>query len=56
MKQSISSKGNCYDNATAVSFFKTLKTELIYRKKGDYKSRVEDKREIFEDIECFYIS
>ncbi len=56
MKQSISSKGNCYDNAVAESFFKTLKTELIYRKKGDYKSRVEAKREIFEYIECFYNS
>ena len=56
MKQSMSSKGNCYDNAVAESFFKTLKTELIYLKKGGYKSRVEAKREIFEYIECFYNS
>ncbi|MBT4382301.1 MAG: DDE-type integrase/transposase/recombinase, partial [Candidatus Marinimicrobia bacterium] len=26
-------KGNCYDNAMAESFFKTLKTELIYQNK-----------------------
>lgn len=56
MKQSMSGKGNCYDNAIAESFFKTLKTELIYLKKGGYKSRVEAKREIFEYIECFYNS
>ncbi len=56
MKQSMSSKGNYYDNAVAESFFKTLKTELIYLKKGGYKSRVEAKREIFEYIECFYNS
>jgi putative transposase len=28
--QSMSRKGNCWDNAVAESFFKTLKTELIY--------------------------
>jgi len=56
MKQSMSGKGNCYDNAVSESFFKTLKTELIYLKKGGYKSRVEAKREIFEYIECFYNS
>ena len=56
MKQSMSGKGNCYNNAVAESFFKTLKTELIYLKKGGYKSRVEAKREIFEYIECFYNS
>ena len=49
MKQSMSGKGNCYDNAVAESFFKTLKTELIYLKKGGYKSRVEAKR-IFRKI------
>ncbi len=27
--QSMSAKGNCYDNAVAESFFKTLKYELI---------------------------
>ena len=28
--QSMSGKGNCYDNAVAESFFHTLKTELVY--------------------------
>jgi len=28
--QSMSGKGNCYDNAIMESFFKTLKTELVY--------------------------
>lgn len=31
--QSISRKGNFWDNAIAESFFKTLKTELIYHNK-----------------------
>lgn len=30
--QSMNRKGNCLDNAVAESFFKTLKTELAYRK------------------------
>jgi len=30
MKQSMSAKGNCYDNAACESFFGSLKTELIY--------------------------
>jgi len=56
MKQSMSGKGNCYDNAVCESFFKTLKTELIYQKKGGYKSKEDARREIFEYIECFYNS
>jgi transposase InsO family protein len=28
--QSMSGKGNCYDNAIAESFFHTLKIELVY--------------------------
>jgi len=31
-RQSMSGKGNCYDNAPSESFFKTLKSELIYLK------------------------
>lgn len=31
IKQSMSRKGNCWDNAVAESYFKTIKTELIYR-------------------------
>lgn len=31
--RSMSRKGNCWDNAVAESFFKSLKTELIYDNK-----------------------
>lgn len=50
--QSMSSTGNCYDNAITESFFHTLKTELIYWEK--YQSREEAKRSIFEYIEINY--
>jgi len=52
IRQSMSNKGNCYDNAIAESFFKTLKTELIYHKR--YKTREEAKLDLFEYIEVFY--
>ena len=50
--QSMSRRGNCYDNAVTESFFHTLKTELIKRNK--YKTREEARRSIFEYIEIFY--
>lgn len=50
--QSMSNKGNCFDNAVAESFFHTLKTELTYHCK--FKTREEAKHEIFEYIEVFY--
>lgn len=50
--QSMSSKGNCYDNAAVESFFATLKRELIYRK--NFITREEAKLAIFEYIEIFY--
>lgn len=50
--QSMSRRGNCYDNAVTESFFHTLKTELINRTK--YKTREEARRSIFEYIEIFY--
>jgi putative transposase len=49
---SMSRKGNCYDNAFVESFFKTLKTELVYRRK--FKTRDEAKAAIFEYIEVWY--
>lgn len=52
MVQSMSGKGNCYDNAVTESFFHTLKTELTYWNK--YQTRDEAKRSIFEYIEIFY--
>lgn len=33
IKQSMSRKGNCWDNAVAESFFKSLKTEWVYKQK-----------------------
>ena len=50
--QSMSRKGNCWDNAVAESFFHTLKNELIYQCK--FKTREEAKNAIFEYIEVFY--
>ena len=52
IRQSMSGKGNCYDNAIAESFFETLKTELIYQNK--YQTRQEAKQDLFEHIEVFY--
>ena len=50
--QSMSRKGNCWDNAVAESFFHTIKTELINHCR--FKTREEAKSEIFEYIEVFY--
>jgi transposase InsO family protein len=50
--QSMSSSGNCYDNAIMESFFHTLKTELIYFEK--YRNRREAQGSVFEYIEVFY--
>jgi len=52
IKQSMSRKGNCWDNACAESFFHTLKTELITHK--NYTTREEAKLSIFEYLEIFY--
>jgi transposase InsO family protein len=49
---SMSRRGDCYDNAVAESFFKTLKVELVYQHK--YRSRQEAKASIFEFVEVFY--
>jgi len=35
---SMSAKGHCYDNAAMESFWSTLKTELIYRRKWNSRS------------------
>jgi transposase InsO family protein len=52
MVQSMSGTGNCYDNAVAESFFKTLKTELIYHER--YQTAHEVRQSMFEYIEVFY--
>ena len=52
IRQSMSRKGDCWDNACAETFFASLKTELI----GDriFLTREQARREIFEYIEVFY--
>ena len=50
--QSMSRKGNCWDNAVAESFFKSLKNELIYQKY--FYTKKQAKQEIFEYIEFYY--
>lgn len=50
--QSMSRRGNCWDNAVAESFFGSLKSELIYREK--FKSRIAAATAIFDYIEIFY--
>lgn len=48
----MSRKGNCFDNAVAESFFKTLKTKATYQCK--FKTREQARNVIFEYIEVFY--
>lgn len=50
--QSMSRKGNCWDNAVAESFFHTLKTEELYFNK--FNNKYQAKSCIFEYIELFY--
>jgi putative transposase len=50
--RSMSRKGNCWDNAVAESFFKTLKSDLIYGNK--YETIKEARVAVFEYIEIWY--
>ena len=50
--QSMGSKGDCYDNAVAESFFATLKKELINRR--SWPTKAELRTEVFDYIETFY--
>lgn len=50
--QSMSRKGNCYDNAVAESFFHSLKTEWLSFL--NFSTRGEAKSAVFEYIEMFY--
>lgn len=49
---SMSRPGNCWDNAVVESFFASLKTELIYRRR--FQTRQEAQTAIFVYIEGFY--
>lgn len=50
--QSMSRKGNCWDNACAESFFRTLKVEAVYSE--SLLNRYAMKRMIFQYIEVYY--
>ena len=50
--QSMGSRGDCYDNAVAETFFATLKKELIHRR--SWPQRAELRTEVFDFIETFY--
>jgi putative transposase len=50
--QSMSRRGDCWDNACAETFFKTLRAELI--RGMIYRSKEEAREEIFKYVEVFY--
>ena len=50
--QSMGSKGDCFDNAVAESFFATLKKELINRRTWPTKAKL--RTEVFDYVEVFY--
>lgn len=50
--QSMSRKGNCWDNAVAENFFKILKSELV--KHIRFNSILQARNELFEFIEIWY--
>lgn len=52
IRQSMSRKGDCWDNAPMESFFHTLKTELVMH--CDYKTRDQARASLFEYMEVFY--
>jgi len=50
--QSMSRKGDCWDNAVAESFFHSLKMELVHQ--TTFKTKEAARQAIFEYIEVFY--
>ena len=50
-RQSMSGKGNCYDNAQAESFFSRFKAELI--ESGVFESVEQARSEVFSYIEGY---
>ena len=52
VERSMSRKGTCWDNAVAESFFKTIKTELVYQTR--YETKENAAISIFEWIETWY--
>jgi hypothetical protein len=52
LEHPMGSRGDCYDNAVAESFFATLKQELIHGR--SWPSKAELRTEVFEYIEVFF--
>ena len=52
LRSSMSAKGNCYDNAVAESFFRSLKVEAIHGER--FATRSEVRAAVFEYIEVDY--
>ena len=52
IRQSMSRKGDCWDNAPMESFFHTLKTELVMH--CDYRTRDQARVSLFDYVEMFY--
>jgi putative transposase len=52
IRQSMSRKADCWDNAPMESFFHTLKTELVMH--CDYRTREQARSSLFEYMEVFY--
>jgi len=52
IQQSMSRKGDCWDNAPMESFFHTLKTELVMH--CDYRTRDQARASLFNYVEVFY--
>lgn len=53
IRQSMSRKGNCLDNACVENFFGILKSELYYIKEKEYKNIEELEKDIIEYIEYY---
>jgi putative transposase len=51
-RQSMSRKGNCYDNAQAESFFSRIKAELV--ENGIFESVEDARSEVFSYVEGYY--
>ncbi len=51
-RQSMSRKGDCWDNAVTESFFGSLKNELVHHER--FRTRQEAKDKLFDYIEVFY--
>ena len=52
LTQSMSRRGNCWDNAVAESFFATLKKQAVHGER--FLTRQDAQQQIFEYIECYY--